>query len=88
MKHFFQIIILTFIIALASGCANTQLEEEVAALKAQLADVSVTASEANERSKAAEATADSAQASANRAEQTAENTNSKLDRMFKKSMMK
>ncbi|MCU7940618.1 MAG: hypothetical protein KZQ64_06480 [gamma proteobacterium symbiont of Bathyaustriella thionipta] len=79
MKRILQIASVIVIAAAASGCANTtQLQADVDALKAQMATVSA---EANERSKAAEA-------SANRAEETAADTNSKLDRMFKKSMMK
>ena len=82
MKKTLQIASLVFVAAMATGCANTQqLQTDVDALKAQMKTVSAEAAEANERSKAAEATA-------NRAEQTANDTNSKLDRMFKKSMMK
>jgi len=82
MKKTFQIAAVVFVAALATGCANTtQLQADVDELKSQMAAVSAEAAEANERSKAAEATA-------NRAEQTADDTNSRLDRMFKKSMMK
>ena len=82
MKRILQIASVIFVAAIATGCANTkQLQADVDALKAQMNTVSTEAAEANERSKAAEA-------SANRAEQTAADTNSKLDRMFKKSMMK
>ncbi len=78
MRRVFQIAAVMFVAALATGCAtNTQIDE----LKAQVQAASAEAAEANERSKAAEATA-------NRAEQTANDTNSKLNRMFKKSMMK
>ena len=81
MKKFFQIVSVVFVVALAAGCANPQLQADVDELKAQMQTVSAEAAEANARSKEAEATA-------NRAEQTANDTNSKLDRMFKKSMMK
>jgi murein lipoprotein len=82
MKKLTQLITLVFISTIAIGCANTkQIEADIATLQSQMQDVSAEASEANERSRAAEA-------SANRAEQTAEDANSKLDRMFKKSMMK
>lgn len=81
MKKTVQIAVVLFAAAIATGCANSQLQTEVDELKAQMKAVSAEASEANERSKAAEATA-------NRAEQTADDANSKLDRMFKKSMMK
>jgi murein lipoprotein len=73
---------IALVAGLATGCANTtQLQADVDALKAQMSDVSAQAAEANARSKAAEE-------AANRAAQSAEDTNSKLDRMFKKSMMK
>ncbi len=85
MKKALQIASLILIAGAATGCANTsqmkQLQADVDALKVQMTTVSAEAAEANQRSKAAEATA-------NRAEQTAADTNSKLDRMFKKSMMK
>ncbi|MDX2504418.1 MAG: Lpp/OprI family alanine-zipper lipoprotein [Gammaproteobacteria bacterium] len=82
MKKIIQVVAVVFVAALATGCANTsQLQTDVDELKAQMQAVSAEAAEANERSKAAEATA-------NRAEQTADDTNSRLDRMFKKSMMK
>lgn len=82
MKKIIQVVAVVFVAALATGCANTsQLQADVDELKAQMQAVSAEAAEANERSKAAEATA-------NRAEQTADDTNSRLDRMFKKSMMK
>ncbi|MCP3850123.1 MAG: hypothetical protein GY694_07810 [Gammaproteobacteria bacterium] len=82
MKNTLKITSLLFIAAMATGCANTQqLQADIDALKAQMSTVSAEAAEANERSKAAEATA-------NRAEQSADDANSKLDRMFKKSMMK
>lgn len=82
MKRILPLTLVIFTAVLATGCANTtQLQADVDALKAQMNTVSAQANEANERSKAAEA-------SANRAEQSAADTNSKLDRMFKKSMMK
>lgn len=81
MKKTLQIVSVLFVAAVATGCANTQMQADIDALKSQMSSVSAEASEANDRSKAAEATA-------NRAEQTAQDTNNKLDRMFKKSMMK
>lgn len=82
MKKILQVAAVIFVAAAATGCANTkQIEADIDALQAQMTTVSAEAAEANERSKAAEA-------SANRAEQTAADTNSKLDRVFKKSMMK
>lgn len=82
MKNLSKALAVVAIAAFASGCANTtQLQSDVDQLKAQMKEVSAQAAEANQRSQAAEA-------AANRAAQTSEDTNSKLDRMFKKSMMK
>lgn len=82
MKNLSKAVAVVFIAALAGGCANTtQLQADVDQLKAQMKEVSAQAAEANTRSKAAED-------AANRAAASAEETNSKLDRMFKKSMMK
>ena len=82
MKNLSKAMAVIFIAAFATGCANTtQLQKDVDELKAQMKEVSAQAAEANARSKAAED-------AANRAAATSEETNSKLDRMFKKSMMK
>lgn len=82
MKNLSKALAVVIIAAFATGCANTtQLQKDVDELKVQMKEVSAQAAEANKRSQAAEA-------AANRAAQTAEDTNSKLDRMFKKSMMK
>ena len=75
MKKFIQLFAVALAATFMIGCANTsQLEADVQALQAQMKEVSAEAAEANQRSKAAE--------------QQAADTNSKLDRMFKKSMMK
>lgn len=78
MKKLFQLVIVAFLAAFMIGCANTSqleaVEADVETLKAQMKEVPAEAAEANQRSKAAE--------------QKASDTNSKLDRMFKKSMMK
>ncbi|KAF3982297.1 MAG: hypothetical protein HFP81_02285 [Methylococcales symbiont of Hymedesmia sp. n. MRB-2018] len=78
---------------LATGCVSKSdldfLQSQIDALKTQVAttyssDTSkAQASVANAAAKAA-----SAEAAANRAAQYAQDTNSKLDRMFKKLMMK
>ena len=77
MKKLLQIIAIALLTSFMFGCANSQikaLETDVETLKAQMKEVSAQAA--------------NAEATANRAEQTAADTNSKLDRMFKKSMMK
>ena len=81
MKKSFQLISVALLASFMIGCASSQLEADVETLKAQMKDVQAQTAEANQHAKAAEA-------AAMRAEQTAADTNSKLDRMFKKSMMK
>ena len=82
MKNISRMLAVMLVAGFAAGCANTtQLQADVDALKAQMNDVSAQAAEANARSKAAEE-------AANRAAKSSEETNMKLDRMFKKSMMK
>lgn len=77
---------------LASGCASTSdfdmlksrvdaLENKVSKVSADVNAVKASADQANARAAAAEA-------AANRAANYAQDTNSKLDNMFKKSMMK
>jgi murein lipoprotein len=70
---------------LAVGCASTsdieRLDGEVGKLKTDVASAKDAANEAS-------AKAASAEAAANRAANTAEEVNTKLDRMFKHSMQK
>ncbi len=70
---------------LAVGCASTSdienLQSQVDGLKTSVAQASADAASAASQAAAAEA-------AANRAAQYAQDTNSKLDSMFKKSMMK
>ncbi len=78
--------------ALATGCASTSdienLQSQIDGLKSDIASASSTANQALSAAQGAATNAASAEAAANRAAQYAEDTNSKLDRMFKKSMMK
>lgn len=74
--------------ALATGCASTSdleaLDARVGTLEGKVATASADAASA----KAAAAEAAAKAAAANRAAQYAQDTNSKLDRMFKKSQHK
>ncbi|MCU7834436.1 MAG: hypothetical protein KZQ83_04200 [gamma proteobacterium symbiont of Taylorina sp.] len=88
MKKSLQLFSVIFMASFVIGCANSQLQTDVDELKAQMKAVSAEASEAKQRSKSAEATAKNAEQKASQAEQNAADANSKLDRMFKKSMMK
>jgi len=77
---------------LATGCASTSdidnLQSQIDELKTQISSASSDAASAQSSAAEAAARAAAAEAAANRAAQYAQETNSKLDRMFKKSMMK
>ncbi len=77
---------------LMTGCASTSdidnLQAQIDTLKTQISSASSDASTAQAAAAEAAAKAAAAEAAANRAAQYAQDTNSKLDRMFKKSMMK
>ena len=79
---------------LATGCTNTSptaiadLQTQLDTLNTSVSTASNDSAKALAAASAAEARASAAEAAANRAAQYAQDTNSKLDRMFKKSMMK
>ncbi len=77
---------------LMTGCASTSdidnLQAQIDSLKTQISSASSDAATAQAAASEAAAKAAAAEAAANRAAQYAQDTNSKLDRMFKKSMMK
>lgn len=82
-----------FVVAgLMTGCASTSdidnLQSQIDTLKSQISSASSDAASAQAAAAEAAAKAAAAEAAANRAAQYAQDTNSKLDRMFKKSMMK
>jgi len=77
---------------LATGCASTSdienLQTQIDGLTAQISTASADSAKAQAAAAEAAAKAAAAEAAANRAAQYSQDTNSKLDRMFKKSMMK
>jgi murein lipoprotein len=77
---------------LATGCASTSdienLQTQIDSMQTDVQTASSEAAKANAAVSEAVAKASAAEAAANRAAQYAQDTNSKLDRMFKKSMMK
>lgn len=77
--------VVVLIAGLAVGCASTSdidnLQGQINTLKTDVASAKDSAADASTRAAAAEA-------AANRAANTAEEVNTKLDRMFKHSMMK
>jgi murein lipoprotein len=83
---------LVAVAALATGCASTSdleaLDARVSALDGRVATASADAASAKAAAAEAAAKAAAAEAAANRAAQYAQDTNSKLDRMFKKSQHK
>jgi len=78
--------------ALATGCASTSdfeaLEGRVGALESKVQSVAADAASAKSSAAEASSKAAAAEAAANRAAQYAQDTNSKLDRMFKHSQKK
>jgi murein lipoprotein len=78
--------------ALATGCASTSdleaLDSRVSSLEGKVSSASADAASAKAAAAEAAAKAAAAEAAANRAAQYAQDTNSKLDRMFKKSQHK
>ena len=90
--RFLKVLAVTFAIGLATGCASNsdigKLQSEIDGLKDQISTASADASKAQSSAAEAASKASSAESAANRAAKYAEDTNSKLDRMFKKSMMK
>lgn len=78
--------------ALMTGCASTSdidnLQSQIDSLNSKISSASTDAAKAQAAASDAAAKAAAAEAAANRAAQYAQDTNSKLDRMFKKSMMK
>jgi len=91
----FKIITLAAFVALSSGCASQQLTKDVADAKA-LAEAANRAAEsarsaadqALQKAEQAQQTADQALQSAGEANACCQETNQKIDRMFKKSMEK
>jgi outer membrane murein-binding lipoprotein Lpp len=78
--------------SMAVGCASkgdiSNLQSQVDGLKAEVSSVKSSADEALSAAQSAESKAASAESAARRAAAAAEEVNNKLDRMFKKSMLK
>ena len=80
------------VVALATGCASTSdldaLDARVSSLESKVSTASSDAASAKAAAAEAASRAAAAEAAANRAAALAQDTNSKLDRMFKKSQHK
>lgn len=87
-----KVLAIVSVIGIATGCASSsdidKLQSEIDGLKDQISTASSDAAKAQSSAAEAASKAASAESAANRAAKYAEDTNSKLDRMFKKSMMK
>jgi outer membrane murein-binding lipoprotein Lpp len=92
MKKVMKLTLIALVAAMAVGCASTSdidnLQSQIDGLKTSVAQASSDAASAQSAAADAASKAASAEAAANRAAQYAQDTNSKLDSMFKKSMMK
>ena len=92
MKKIAKISMIALVAGLVVGCATNgdieNLQSQIDGLKTSVAQASSDAAAAQSAANDASAKAASAEAAANRAAQYAQDTNSKLDNMFKRSMMK
>ena len=82
---------LAFVLAtagLVSGCATDELKKELADVRAQAEQANTNAMAAQRSADAAQTRADEAMAAANEAKACCEANSEKIDRMFRKAMMK
>ena len=80
-----QIAVLASLTGLAAGCTTTP---EVQSMRAEIEEAKQAAAEAQSRADKAQATADEALRAARGAAECCQDTNEKIDRMFKRSMYK
>lgn len=85
MNKVLKLAVISLVASMAVGCASTS---DITNLQGQIDDLKSSVSKASSDAASAQSSASAAEAAANRAASLAEETNSKLDRMFKKSMMK
>ncbi|WP_411725561.1 Lpp/OprI family alanine-zipper lipoprotein [Methyloglobulus sp.] len=85
MKRLIKVSMIALAASLVIGCAtNSDIEN----LQTQIDGLKTSVAQASSDAASAQAAAADAKASSDRAAQYAQDTNSKLDSMFKKSMMK
>ena len=86
-----RIATLAFVLAatgLVAGCATDELKKELADVRAQAEQANSAAAAAQRSADAAQARADEALDAANEAKACCEANSEKIDRMFRKAMMK
>ena len=92
MKKVVKLSMVALVAGLVVGCASTSdidnLQSQIDGLKTSVAQASSDAASAQSAANDAASRAAAAEAAANRAAQYAQDTSSKLDSMFRKSMMK
>jgi outer membrane murein-binding lipoprotein Lpp len=85
MKKVMKLSMIAMVASLVVGCAtNSDIEN----LQSQIDGLKTSVAQASSDAASAQSAAQEAKDAANRAAQYAQDTNSKLDSMFKKSMMK
>jgi outer membrane murein-binding lipoprotein Lpp len=92
MKKIVKLTMIAMVASLAVGCATNDdianLQSQIDGLKSSVAQASSDAASAKSAADSASAQAASAEAAANRAAQIAQETNEKLDKLFKHKMKK
>ena len=92
MKKVVKLSMVALVAGLVVGCASTSdidnLQSQIDGLKTSVAQASSDAASAQSAANDAASRAAAAEAAANRAAQYAQDTNTKLDSMFKSKMMK
>ena len=92
MKKVVKLSMIALAVSLVAGCASTSdienLQSQIDGLKTSVAQASSDAASAQSAANDAASRSAAAESAANRAAQYAQDTNSKLDNLFKKSMMK
>jgi outer membrane murein-binding lipoprotein Lpp len=92
MKKMVKLSMLVMVASLVVGCATNDdianLQSQIDGLKSSVAQASSDAASAKSAADSASAQAASAEAAANRAAQYAQDTNEKLDKLFKHKMKK
>jgi hypothetical protein len=92
MKKVIKLAVITLVFSMVTACATTSdvedLQSQVNGLDTSVKQASADAASAQTTAADAAAKSEAAEAEANRAAQLSQDANSKLDRRFKKSMMK